>query len=70
MKKKLTQKEIDRRFAEINARVPECLTEEESASLSAARAMDDGTSVSLREFLAMQPEYSFEGSVKNPYVKP
>lgn len=51
MKKELTQEEIERRFAEINAREPEYLTEEEAASLAAAQAMDDGTSVDMEEFM-------------------
>ena len=47
MKKNLTAAEIEKRFAAINAREPEKLSAEEAASLAAAEAMDDGTSVSL-----------------------
>lgn len=47
MKTNLSAAEIEKRFAAINARDPEELTAEEAASLSAAEAMDDGTSVSL-----------------------
>ena len=47
MKKRLTAAEIEKRFAAINAREPENLSAEEAASLAAAEAMDDGTSVSL-----------------------
>ncbi len=47
MKKNLTAAEIEKRFAAINAREPENLSAEEAASLAAAEAMDDGTSVSL-----------------------
>lgn len=47
MKDKLTQKEIEERFAMINNRKPETPTEDEAASLQQAEAMDDGTSVSL-----------------------
>ena len=47
MKANLSAAEIEKRFAAINAREPEELTAEEAASLSAAEAMDDGTSVSL-----------------------
>ena len=47
MKKDLTAAEIEKRFAAINAREPESLSAEESASLAAAEAVDDGTSVSL-----------------------
>lgn len=58
MKNELTQEEIDRRFAEINAKTPETLTEEEEASLAQAEAMDDGTSVELREYMEQLEEYS------------
>ena len=47
MKKDLTAAEIEKRFAAINAREPESLSAEEAASLAAAEAVDDGTSVSL-----------------------
>ena len=47
MKANLSAAEIEKRFAAINAREPEELTAEEAASLAAAEAMDDGTSVSL-----------------------
>ncbi len=47
MKKNLTAAEVEKRFAAINAREPENLSAEEAASLAAAEAMDDGTSVSL-----------------------
>lgn len=47
MKKNLTAAEIEKRFVAINAREPENLSTEEAASLAAAEAMDDGTSVSL-----------------------
>lgn len=47
MKKNLTASELDARFAAINAREPETLSEEEAASLAEAEAMDDGTTVSL-----------------------
>lgn len=58
MKKELTQAEIARRFAEINAAEPEEMTPEETASLRAAEEMDDGTTVSLSEFKANLEEYS------------
>ena len=47
MKKELTQAEIEKRFAAINAQEPEELTAEESASLAKAEAMDDGTTMDL-----------------------
>lgn len=49
MKPELTPAELEKRFAVINARTPEQLTEEEAASLAAAEAMDDGSSVSLEQ---------------------
>lgn len=58
MKKKLTQADIERRFAEINAAEPETLTPDEAASLNAAEEMDDGTTVSLKEFKESLEEYS------------
>ena len=58
MKNELTQEEIERRFAEINAQTPEQLTDEEEASLAAAEQMDDGTSVEWNEYKAQLDEYS------------
>lgn len=58
MKKNLTPEEIEARFAEINAREPEELTEAEAASLAEAEAMDDGSSVSLEEFMKGLEDYS------------
>lgn len=60
MKKKLglTSKEIERRFAEIDAREPEKLTPEEEDSLAKAEVMDDGTTVSLEELKESLEEYS------------
>lgn len=66
MKKELTQEEIERRFAEINAREPECLTEEEAASLAVAQAMDDGTSVDMDEFMRDLDAYSGKLVVRIP----
>lgn len=43
----LSAAEIARRFDEINCQPPEALTTEEEASLARAKAMDDGSSVSL-----------------------
>lgn len=60
MKKKLglTSKEIERRFAEIDARKSEKLTPEEEDSLAKAEVMDDGTTVSLEELKESLEEYS------------
>lgn len=58
MKQELTAAELERRFAEINAREPEQLTAEEAASLAAAEAEDDGTAVSLEEFKRELEAYS------------
>ena len=49
MENKLTQSEIEKRFAQIDALEPEVLSAEEAASLAAAEAMDDGSTVSLEE---------------------
>lgn len=66
MKKELTQEEIERRFAEINAREPEHLTEEEATSLAAAQAMDDGTSVDMEDFMRDLDAYSGRLVVRIP----
>ena len=58
MKNELSAAEIARRFAEIDARPAELLTDEEEASLAAAQAMDDGSSVSLEEYKKSLEEYS------------
>lgn len=58
MKNNLTAEEIERRFAEINARTPEYLTEEEAASLAKAEAINDGTTVSLEDFRRSLDDYS------------
>ena len=47
MKADLSAAEIEKRFAAINARASETLTDEEAASLAHAEAMDDGTTVDL-----------------------
>lgn len=58
MKNNLTAEEIERRFAEINAKTPEYLTEEEAASLAKAEAINDGTTVSLEDFRRSLDDYS------------
>lgn len=50
--------DIEKRFAEINAREPEVLTEEETASLAEAEAMDDGTTISLEALKQELEDYS------------
>lgn len=58
MNKELPMEELERRRAEIDARPPVTLTDDEAASLAAAEAMDDGTTVPLEEFKRSLDEYS------------
>ncbi|MCD8211791.1 MAG: type II toxin-antitoxin system HicB family antitoxin [Oscillospiraceae bacterium] len=58
MSKKMTPAEIERRMKEINAQPEEEQTAEEAASLAAADAMDDGTTVSLEDFKKDLEDYS------------
>lgn len=58
MKKSLTPAEIEKRFAEIDAREPEALTAGGIASLAAAEAMDDGSTISLEDFRRELEDYS------------
>lgn len=58
MKKSLTPAEIEKRFAEIDAREPEALTAGETASLAAAEAMDNGSTISLEDFRRELEDYS------------
>lgn len=58
MKHDMTKEEIERRFAEINAKTPEYLTEDETASLAAAEAINDGTTVRLEDFRRSLDDYS------------
>ena len=58
MENKLPQSEIEKRFAQIDALEPEVLSAEEAASLAAAEAMDDGSTVSLEELRRELEEYS------------
>ena len=55
-----TKSEIEKRFADINAQPAEVMTAEESASLAAAEAMDDGTTISLKEY---QDEREYSGKL-------
>lgn len=50
--------EIEKRIAAITAKEPEYLTPEEEASLSAAEAMDDGTTISLDDLKRDLEDYS------------
>lgn len=50
--------EIEKRIAAITAKEPEYLTPEEEASLSAAEAMDDGTTISLDDLKRELEDYS------------
>lgn len=54
----MNQAEIEKRFAQINAREPEKLTPEETAQLAEAERMDDGSSVSLEDLKKELEEYS------------
>lgn len=56
-RKELTQEEIERRFAEINAQVPEEPTAEDLAAIAEAAAEDPTDTITLEEFRA-QREYS------------
>ena len=58
MKKELKMEEIQRRIARIDAQPAEELTSEERASLKAAEAMDDGTTIALEELKQQLDEYS------------
>jgi predicted DNA binding CopG/RHH family protein len=62
----MTQQEMERSFAKINARQPETLTADEAASLAAAEAEDDGTTVSLQDFQESLEEYSGRIVVRIP----
>lgn len=54
----MNQSEIEKRFAQINAREPEQLTPDEAAQLAEAERMDDGSSVSLEDLKSELEEYS------------
>lgn len=58
MKKGLEMEDIRRRIARIDAQPAEELTPEERASLDAAMAVDDGTTVALKELKLQLDEYS------------
>lgn len=62
----LTPEEIQRKFAQINQREPETLTAEEQTSLSAAEAMDDGTTIRLEDFQNDLEEYSGKLVIRIP----
>lgn len=58
MKKESTLEALERKRAAIDALPAETLTPEEAASLAAAEAMDDGTTMTLEEFQRSLEEYS------------
>lgn len=58
MAKEITMEELERRRAAIDAKGEVELTPEEAASLAAAEAMDDGTTVTLEELKRSLEEYS------------
>lgn len=58
MKQPLSAADIEKRFAEINAQAPHALTKTEAASLAAAEAMDDGTTVDFEDLKRELEDYS------------
>ena len=64
MNNQLTYKEIEKRFAEIEAREPEKLTPEESEDLAFAEAIDDGAVMTLEEFRQNLEKYSGKFAVQ------
>lgn len=64
--RELTPEEINKKFAEINAKPPEGLSDEEMASLSAAEKMDDGTTVRLDDLKDDLEEYSGKLVIRIP----
>lgn len=66
MGNELTQSEIEKRFAQIDAMEPEALSADEAASLAAAEAMDDGSTVSLEELKRELEEYSGKLVIRIP----
>lgn len=50
--------ELEKRIAAISSKEPEHMTAEEEATLAAAEAMDDGTTVSLDEVKRDLEDYS------------
>ena len=57
MNEKMTQSEIEKRFAEINGREPEVPSSEDLAALAAAETENAADAVSLEEYIE-QKEYS------------
>ena len=51
MQKEMSASEIEARFAEITSREPEQMTRDEELSLAEAETMDDGTTVTLNEYM-------------------
>ena len=66
MQKELSASEIEARFAEIDSREPDRLTQEEERSLAEAEAMDDGTTVPLDAFIAELEGYNGKISLRIP----
>lgn len=62
----MNMNDIEKRFAEINARQPETLTAEEAESLARAEAMDDGTTVSLDDLKKELDDYSGKIMIRIP----
>lgn len=68
MNKDMSESEIAARFSQINALPPEELSPEEEASLSAAQAVNDGTTVSLEDFKAELEQYSGKLVLRIPRI--
>ena len=62
----MKREDIEKRFAEINAREPEALTDEEAAGLAAAEDMDDGSSVTLEALKEELEAYSGKIVIRIP----
>ena len=62
----MTSKQMEQRFAEIDALPPEELTPKEQQSLAKAQAMDDGTTVTLEQFQRSVADYSGKLNIRIP----
>lgn len=65
-RKELTPEEFEKRMALINAKDPEVMTKEEEASLAAAEAMDDGTTIDFEEYKQVFNSFSGKVSLRMP----
>lgn len=58
MRKQLSESDIEKRFSEINSLEPEKLTADEDRALEAAQAINDGSTVSLDDYVSDLEAYS------------